>query len=322
MEIAQLSKGAPGAAGVAVKAGTASGFSKSQYYEESKREGPHKKIVKRMEKRVANGRIFGQSWKEVLGFFAPFGTRNSFWSRLNKSQSFSLFWVFNDPSLNDLLDKELSETTDVGGLKVSDVDAAVNMCALVCALLLSVPCAIMSSGPVGGKDDGWQAWLEGMYDGTTKAKCQLPYSDFCLIILKENFDNLYQDMLICFYTSLFTLITSVFYYMCRPAESCNCSSLNELLEAFTLEVRYKIRNERRLQTDVILEVPPEVPFSSPIEEMEVFIKAKFLSLNELEEQKDQEFYMWYRSEKFALCFCACAGVRAWIFYVFSSFVLA
>ena len=30
--------------------------------------------------------------------------------------------------------------------------------------------------------------------------------------------------------------------------------------------------------------------------MEVFMKANFLANNELEEQKNSEFYMWYKSE--------------------------
>jgi len=309
MEMKQLSGDAQGAAAGDKKAGTASelNFANSQYYSKSE---PHKELAKELKKRVTlNGRDLWQSWKSALGFLAPFGTDNSFWNRLKESSTFRHLFVFDNKSSDELLDKKaLSDIIDVA-LKVSDVDAAVNTCALVCALLLSVPCAIMSSGSVGGKDDGWQTWLEGRRDKTPGAQCQLPFSDFCLNDLKSYFEGFFRFTLTCFYTSLFTLISCVFYYMCRPSESSNCSSLITLLEAFTLEVRYKIRKERPLQTDSTLEVPPHLPFSSTNEEMEVFMKAKFLSLNELEEQKNREFCMWFRSEKFVclcvLCLCVC-----------------
>ena len=45
--------------------------------------------------------------------------------------------------------------------------------------------------------------------------------------------------------------------------------------------------------------PPE----GSLEEIEVFINAKLLAENEMEEQKNQEFYVWYRSE----LFCSCKG---------------
>ena len=38
----------------------------------------HKEIRKVMIQRVEAGEIFGSTWKEFLGFFMPFGTKNSF----------------------------------------------------------------------------------------------------------------------------------------------------------------------------------------------------------------------------------------------------
>ena len=202
MEMEQLSGDAQGAAAGDKKAGTASelNFANSQYYSKSE---PHKELAKELKKRVdLNGRDFWQSWKSALGFLAPFGTDNSFWNRLKESSTFMHLFVFDNKSSNELLDKKaLSDITDVA-LEVSDVDAAVNTCALVCALLLSVPCAIMSSGSVGGKDDGWQTWLEGRPDKTPGAQCQLPFSDFCLNHLKFYFEDFFKYTLTCFYTSI------------------------------------------------------------------------------------------------------------------------
>jgi hypothetical protein len=41
---------------------------------------------------------------------------------------------------------------------------------------------------------------------------------------------------------------------------------------------------------------PFVPFENPILESEVFFKANHLAQNEAEEQKNQEFYAWYKSQ--------------------------
>jgi hypothetical protein len=89
---------------------------------------------------------------------------------------------------------------------------------------------------------------------------------------------------------------AVLYYMCRPSESYNISSSITLLEAFTQEVRQRIRRERSSAAES--EKAPSVPFDDPILESEVFFKASFLAQNESEEQKNQEFYMWYKSELF------------------------
>ena len=244
----------------------------------------HDKIAQLMQERDESGGIFGQSWREVLGFFAPYGTRNCFWERLKKSPSFKHLFVFQ--SLDNLHDKQLSDE-HAAPVAVSDVDAAVNTSALVCALLLSVPCAIMTSTD----PDGWLNYINGV-PGCSDSL----YSDSCVKTLQNNFTFLYLMTMVAFYSALCTLITSVFYYMCRPSESCNCSSLLTLMEAYTLEVRHRIRKERAEQSGATSEVKPDVLFDSPNEEMEVFMKANFLANNELEEQKNSEFYMWYKSE--------------------------
>ena len=98
-----------------------------------------------------------------------------------------------------------------------------------------------------------------------------------------------------FYLNIFALMLAVFYYMCRPAESYNNSSLLTLLEAFTLEVRERIRRERHATCPESEKLPSQ-PFDSSSLESEVFLKASVLAQNEAEEQKNQEFYMWYKSK--------------------------
>jgi hypothetical protein len=247
----------------------------------------HDNIAKLMKDRDESGSIFGQSWLEVLGFFAPYGTPNCFWERLKKSPAFKHLFVFQ--SLDNLCDKPLSGDHAVP-LAVSDVDAAVNTSALVCALLLSVPCAIMTSTT----PEGWLNFLDGKneWNGAEWTPCTPKgsnnlYSDFCVYLLQYNFEFLYLMTMVAFYSALCTLITSVFYYMSRPSESCNCSPLITLMGAYTLEVRDRIRKERSEQSGATLEAKPDVPFGSPNEEMEVFMKAQFLANNELEEQKNQ-----------------------------------
>ena len=294
-----ISPEAQGAADAAPKVKTAAKFELSQSEH-------HKVIAEQMKERAESGRIFGTSWMSFLGFFAPFGTQNSFWNRLKKSPSFKHLFVFDHKGVENVDGTLLTEDAEVARVTVSDVDAAVNTSALVCALLLSVPCTVMSN--VSSNSDGWQQWVDGEPDPNTGALCALPYSDFCLQKLRWAVEFLYQTNMICFYASLCTLCTSIFYYMCRPSESCNSSSLNTLFEAFTLEVRHRIRQERAKQTGATSEVtavPPEERFESPIEEIEVFMKAKFFAINELEEQKNQEFYMWYRSK---MCVCVCVRV--------------
>jgi len=247
---------------------------------------PHQEIAKQMKKRAASGRIFGETWKSFFGFFAPFGTDNCFWERLKNSPSFQHLFLFDGKAVDNLHGTPLTEEVSGASVTVNDVDAAVNTCSLVCALLLSVPCTVMSS--VGGSHDFWQAIMQGgVFEGVEGVACELPYSDYCLKNLKISFEFMYRSNMICFYASLCTLVTAVFYYMCRPSESCNSSSISTLFEAFTLEVRHKIRKERLKNDTNGSEVSPEVPFDSPIEEIEVFMKAKFLAMNELEEQKNQ-----------------------------------
>ena len=289
-----ISPEAQGAADAAPKVKTAAKFELSQSEH-------HKKIAEQMKERAESGRIFGTSWMSFLGFFAPFGTQNSFWNRLKKSPSFKHLFVFDHKGVENVDGTLLTEDAEVARVTVSDVDAAVNTSALVCALLLSVPCAIMTST----SPDGWQNFMNGKieWNGTERAPCtprgsdsDSLYSDFCVNDFLHDFTFLYLMTMVAFYSALCTLITSVFYYMCRPSESCNCSSLITLMEAYTLEVRHRIRKERAEQSGATSEVKPDVLFGSPNEEMEVFMKAKFLADNELEEQRNQEFYAWYKSE--------------------------
>jgi hypothetical protein len=296
-------------------AGAAARAAKFKLYEHSEH---HQQIAKLMLDRVQSASIFGKTWKETLGFFAPFGTDNSFWNRFKKSPSFRHLFIFNHTNLDKLHETPLSEVAEVAPISVSDVDSAVNTSALVCALLLGIPTSIMSA--VGGEPDRWQAYIEAFADNDNPgAQCSLPYSTFCLRTFKYQFEALHAFVISSFYACLVTLFLAFGYYMCRPSESCNTSPLTTLLEAFTLEVRDRIRSEKRGLSDTAptTEVSPKQPFDSAIEELEVFMKANFLALTELEEQKNQEyapplpclvlpcvrvfdsvprFYMWYKSE--------------------------
>jgi hypothetical protein len=251
---------------------------------------PHEKIQELMDARAKSGAIFGTTWRSTLGFFAPFGHENSFYQRLKRNPSFKCLFVFEQKVVDNHRNTLLSQELESAPVSVSDVDAAVNTCALVCALLLGLPASIMSSID----SDSWNNYIEGQVEwtGSQWIKCKPSgndslYSDACLRIFSHNFVAQYNVIIGCFYSALCTLVTAVFYYMCRPSESCNNSSLLTLFEAFTIEVRKKIRKERPL-TDADSKLDPKVPFRSSSEEAEVFMRAKFLAMNEVEEQKNQE----------------------------------
>ena len=101
----------------------------------------HKKIAKQLKERAASGRIFGETWKSFLGFFAPFGTDNSFWERLKNSPSFKHLFLFDGKAVDNLHGTPLTEEVSGASVTVNDVDAAVNTCSLVCALLYVLLCS-------------------------------------------------------------------------------------------------------------------------------------------------------------------------------------
>jgi hypothetical protein len=86
-----------------------------------------------------------------------------------------------------------------------------------------------------------------------------------------------------------------------------------LLEAFKIEVRDNIRRRRLQPSGPEAALPSQAhataqalassqaPSEGSLEDIEVFMNAKFLAEIEMEEQKNQEFYVWYRSK---LC-CGC-----------------
>jgi hypothetical protein len=269
--------------------------------DEKPQKTPHQRIQELMDARVKSSEIFGTTWRDALGFFAPFGPDNSFYERLKRNPSFKCLFIFDQEIVVSHRNSRLSQELASAPVSVSDVDAAVNTCALVCALLLGLPASIMSSIDI----DAWNNYIEGQVDksGSQWIKCKPGghdsfYSDECLRIFSHNFVAQYNVIIGCFYAALFTLVTAVLYYMCRPSESCNNSSLITLFEAFTIEVRKQILKERPL-TDADSNLDPKVPFRSSSDELEVFMRAKFFAMNEVEEQKNMEFYMWYKSEIFA-----------------------
>jgi hypothetical protein len=254
----------------------------------------HDEIRKTIEERVAAGEIFGKTWMEYLGFFAPFGTYNSFWSRLQSSPMLRHFFVHDKKFGSALANTTLSENGPDIKVTAHDVDAAVNNCALICALLLSIPFGVISNLS--------EETLTSMMVAAPTSHCSSSlnytdlansdYSELCISDFKNKFTFMFQMCMACFYSSCYTLITAVLYYMCRPSESYNNSSLVTLMKAYTLEIRREIRKEMRSGESE----PPEAPFENRMLELEVFEKAKFMAVNEADEQKSQEFYIWYRSK--------------------------
>lgn len=240
-----------------------------------------------IDEKVASARIFGDSWRSRLGFFMPFGTQNSFWNRLQCSPMLRHFFIHDARFDDDLCNRSLTEESPSPKVTVNDVDSAVNNCALICALLLSIPTGIISNL----SEDSFVTMMASQAINTQHKCQQLDYtnlqntafSEDCVSQFKTRFIFLYNNCIMCFYSSLFTLVTAVLYYMCRPSPSYNNASNVTLLNAFTLIVRQDIRKEMRsFGTEL-----PEEPFENRILESEVFMKAKFLAENEAEEQMNQ-----------------------------------
>jgi hypothetical protein len=263
---------------------------------------PLEEIKALMQSRAESADIFGSSWKNHLGFFMPFGTANSFRMRLKISPTFRHLFAYDETmskKIRGFSAESLESEIPGARITVQDVDSAVNNCALICALLLGVPASII--GDMAGNQDGWIDYMHTIKDRNGKYcepnyQTAAIYSDFCLREFEEYYGGFFAMTTVCFYSALFTLITAVFYYMCRPSESCNNTSMNTLCKACTLEVRKQIREKRHQGAE---RVDPDTPFNSWGEELEVFMKAKFMAKNEAEEQKNQEFYMWYKSKKSA-----------------------
>jgi hypothetical protein len=266
---------------------------------------PHHLEVKGLvNERIRSGHIFGDTWYEFFGFFAPFGTRNSFWSRLKSSPMLRHIFVFSPDFVDEIASKTLLQETPSPQITASDVDSSVNNCALICALLIGIPAGLV--GNMGDSDLYTNMITSGSFysaknctESNWGSYASPEDSAFwCVASFKHAYSWLAGFTIASFYTNIFSLLLAVMYYMCRPSESYKISSNVTLLEAFTLEVRKRIRAERyasgpesqRLHT---------VPFDDPVVETEVFLKASYLAQNEAEEQTNQEFYMWYKSKTFS-----------------------
>ena len=238
-----------------------------------------------------------------IGFVMPWGTEFGFWNRLKMSVTFRHLFSYDRDFLKTLKGLEgaaLKAEYPAAQITVNDVDSAVNNCALISALLLGIPSQII--GGTVGNQDGWLDLLH-FYKDLNGNFCQpsstseLLYSDYCMGQLSNAYQTFYVTTTVSFYSALFTLITAVVYYLCRPSETSNVTSMNTLLKACTLEIRKEIRELRSESEESKQSVKPETPFPSWGEELEVFMKAKFMAKNEVDEQKNMEFYVWYRSEK-------------------------
>jgi hypothetical protein len=207
-------------------------------------------------------------------------------------------FIFDPEYVHKIGGKSLSEETPSPQITASDVDSSVNNCALICALLISIPAGVISD--MGSPDFYTNMMSSGSWGKETNCSsahlADSTFSQQCLVDFRSTYWFLVSFVLASFYTNIFSLLMAVLYYMCRPSESYNISSSITLLEAFTQEVRQRIRRERSSAAES--EKAPSVPFDDPILESEVFFKASFLAQNESEEQKNQEFYMWYKSELF------------------------
>ena len=263
----------------------------------------HKEVRDLVKSRTRSGHIFGHTWYEFFGFFAPYGTRNSFWSRLKESPMLRHIFVFSPDYIQVIGSKTLLQETPSPQITVSDVDSSVNNCALICALLIGIPAGIVSN--MGSSELYTNMITSGSFWGVADCtesmlkKSTLPGA--CIESFKAGYSSLVLSTTASFYTNIFSLLLAVMYYMCRPSEAYNISSSATLLEAFTLEVRQKIRDERH-QNGPESGRLPTVPFDNPAAETEVFLKASHLAQNEAEEQKNQEFYVWYNSKSFSRVF--------------------
>jgi hypothetical protein len=258
----------------------------------------HQQINNLIESRIRLGRIFGESWREFLGFFAPYGTQNGFWNRLKASPMIRHIFVHDSSFIDGMKTESLLDEAPSPQITASDVDSAVNNCALICALLISIPAGLISN--MGQSDFYINMISSGQLIGFQNLNCTVSNGDDfpseCIGPFKQSFTILATYVLASFYTNIFVLMMAVLYYMCRPSESYNISSSLTLVEAYTIEVRKRIRKERHTK-DAESTKPPSEPFENPLVEFEVFSKASFYAQNETEEQKNQEFYMWYKSKQ-------------------------
>lgn len=283
----------------------------------------HKEIRNSMMQTVQRGHLWPTSLFRWMTFLAPIGTENCFWNRLKMSVTFRHLLAYDQDflaALKGLEKSSLRANYPSAQIAVCDVDTAVNNAALISALMLGVPMGIL--GSMSGNQDGWLDLI-----GATKTpdggRCALPYSDFCFEYLFGRYQALYLTSTICFYSALFTLITAIVYYLCRPSESSNVSSMNVLLRACTLEIRKEIREHRSGSEDQKA-VDPAIPFPTWGEELEVFTKAKFMAKHEAAEQMNMEFYVWYRRGRFLVlgmflgltCTIVCATYAVNVFVLF------
>ena len=258
----------------------------------------HKEIRKGMMQTVHRAHMWPTSLFRWITFLAPFGTENGFWARLKMSVTFRHLLSYDQDflaALQKLEKSSLKAEYPCAQIAVGDVDTAVNNAALISALMLGVPMGILSS--MSGNQDGWLDLL-GSHKTPDGGRCAQPYSELCFNYLFGRYQALYLTSTICFYSALFSLITAIVYYLCRPSESSNVSSMNALVRACTLEIRKEIREQRSGSEDRKA-VDPAIPFATWGEELEVFTKAKFMAKHEAAEQMNMEFYVWYRSKIWA-----------------------
>ena len=263
----------------------------------------HREIKQLMDSKVSSCLIFGKTWFEMISFFFPFGSKNSFWNRLLSSPMFRHIFVYDSNFIRAMSRKTLLDESPIPQATVSHVDSAVNSCALICALLISIPAGIISDMASSELFD--YMVFSGQRGATMNCSSShvatLTFDPRCIEIMKETYRNLVTFVLTSFYANIFCLMMAIMYYMCRPSESCNIASNITLLEAFTLEVRRRIRRER-YSTGPESEKSPSVAFETPVLESEVFLKASYLAQNEADEQSNHEFYVWYRSPLFLQMF--------------------
>jgi hypothetical protein len=227
----------------------------------------HKERRAGMMQTLQRARLWPTSLYRWITFLAPFGTENCFWNRLKMSVTFQHLLPYDQDfhgALQKLEKSSLRAEYPCAQIAVCDVDTAVNNAALISALMLGVPMVILSS--MSGNQDRWLD-LFGSEQTPDGGRCAVPYSEFCINYLFGRYRALYLTSTICFYSALFTLTTAIVYYLCRPSESSNVSSMNALVGACTLEIRKEIREQRSGSEDRNA-VDPAIPFPTWGEELE------------------------------------------------------
>ncbi len=169
-----------------------------------------------IDQRIHSGHIFGQSLSEFLAFFAPFGTKNGFWHRLKTSPMIRHIFVHVSSFVHRMNAKSLVDEAPSPAVCVSDVDSSINNCALICALMISIPSGLVSNL----NSEGYNAMMaSGGYSAHGNCTmADIEMSTFTKSSCDDQFEFAFSSLIIyifaSFYSNIFSLLMDVCYYMC------------------------------------------------------------------------------------------------------------